>query len=720
MIEPGGSRPPITSQLAFRVAVVSTFALAMFAIIFFRLWFLQVLSGSTYLAEAKTNQVRTIDIPAERGEIIDRNGNVLVDSNEAAAVELSPQQLPVPLTTISQLLQPPAADLALYRRLAPVLGLSRRPHLCHVDLATKTLRELGYMGSRPQYLRLAQIPCLVAQQLALQPYGNVTLLSPAPQAVQFYLGERANQFPGVTLQQVYLRHYPDGSLAAQVLGYTGRINAAEIRLPQFKGLSPNAVIGQSGVEWQYNRWLQGTDGSEQVQVNAAGQPMKVLQTTQPTQGLTLRLSLDSQVQRVGEQALAQSVASNPPANAGAFVAMDPSNGQIYAMGSYPTYNPSVFTKPLTSAAYNHLFGAGSGDPQLNRAIQFAGATGSVYKLITATAALQSGVWTPSETYDDTGCFHEGPICLHNAGHVANGVINIVTAIKFSDDVFFYNLGALMNSDAPQGGALQKWARLYGLGQTTGVDLPNEASGVVPDPAYWNRLNQLELQCENATGPFAYSNGQTTSSRKLPGFHRSPKHPASQGGCGIGTLTPWTYGDNVNTGVGQGDDQVTPMQLAVAYAAMANDGTVVTPHVGMDIQQSDGVVLQKIQPPPKRQLHFNPIDRATIMQGLHEAAQYPGGTSYQVMGNFPMTVYGKTGTAQYFVNGVSTETGLQTDYAWYACFVPPSETSRPIVIVVLVERGGYGAVAAAPVAREMLSQWFYGKPGVFTPGSSKVG
>jgi penicillin-binding protein 2 len=695
MIEPGGSRPPITSQLAFRVAVVSTFALAMFAIIFFRLWFLQVLSGSTYLAEAKTNQVRRIDIPAERGEIIDRNGNVLVDSSEAAAVELSPQQLPVPLTTISQLLNPPAADLRLYRRLDSVLGFSRRPSICHVDLASKTLQELGYTGARPQYRRLAQIPCLVAQQLALQPYGNVTLQSPASQAVQFYLGERANQFPGVTLQQVYLRHYPAGTLAAQVLGYTGRINSAEIVLPQFKGLSPNAVIGQSGVEWQYNRWLQGTDGSEQVQVNAAGQPTKLLQTTQPTPGLTLRLSLDGQVQRAGEQALAQSIAANPPADGGAFVALDPISGQVYAMGSYPTFNPSVFTKPLTIAAYNQLFG--SGYPLLNRAIQSAGPTGSTFKLITATAALQSGTWSPGETYDDTGCFHEGPICLHNAGNVANGVIDIVTAIKVSDDVFFYNLGALMNSDAPQGGPLQKWARLYGLGQKTGIDLPQEVSGVVPDPAYWNELNRIELECENATGP----------------FKGHPKHPASQGGCGIGTLTPWTYGDNVNTGVGQGDDQVTPIQLAVAYAAMANDGTVVTPHVGMDIQEPDGVVLQKIQPPPKRHLNLNPLDRATIMQGLREAASSPGGTSADVFGNFPEQVYGKTGTAQYFENGIETDT------AWYACFVPPSATSKPIVVVVTVQQGGFGAVSAAPVAREILSQWFFGRPGSFTPGSSKT-
>jgi penicillin-binding protein 2 len=712
MIEPIGNRPPLTPQLAVRVAVVGTVALAMFAVIFFRLWFLQVLSGSSYLAQAKANQVQTIPIPAERGEIVDRNGNVLVDSTEAAAVEISPQQLPVPIKTYGQMLSPPPADMAIYRRLARVLKMSTKPAACNVPLATSTLRQLGYGGAHPQRRQLAQIPCLVAQQLALEPYGNVTLLSPAPAAVQYYLGERANQFPGVMLQKVYVRNYPYGPLGAQVFGTIGRMNAAELNDPHFKGLPPDSIVGQSGLEYEYNRYLQGTAGSEQVQVNAVGQPIKILRVTPPKQGLTLKTSLDLSLERVGQQALAQSIAANPPANAGAFVAMDPQNGQIYAMGSLPSYNPNVLTKPLTQAQYDRMFGPASGDPLLNRAIQFEGQTGSVYKLITATAALQSGVWTPTETYDDTGCYHEGPICLHNAGHAAYGVINIVSAIKVSDDVFFYNLGALLNSNAPQGGALQRWARLYGFGQPTGIDLPGEATGVVPDPAYWNYLNQQETECDNATGPYAYTNpsGTMTGPKKLPGWHRSPKHPP--GGCQIGTLTPWTYGDNVNAGVGQGDDQVTPIQLAVAYAAMANGGTVVTPHIGMDIQTANGTVLQRIQPPPKRHLHFNPVDRAAIMQGLHEAAQYPGGTSYQVMGNFPMKVYAKTGTAQYFVNGVNTVGGVQTAYAWYACFVPASETSRPIVVVVLVERGGYGVQAASPVAREILSQWFFGHPGKF--------
>jgi penicillin-binding protein 2 len=234
--------------------------------------------------------------------------------------------------------------------------------------------------------------------------------------------------------------------------------------------------------------------------------------------------------------------------------------------------------------------------------------------------------------------------------------------------------------------------MYGIGRATGIDLPGETSGALPSPNELKALYKQELMCEKAIGP----------------YKGHPKHPASQGGCGIATTNQWTIGYNVNTAVGQGDVQVTPLQLAVAYSALENGGTIIKPHVGLDIETPAGTVLQRINPPPARRMHINPVYLDTIRTGLKEAAGSPGGTSYDVMGNFPKPVYGKTGTAQY--NG-------QPDYAWYACFVPTWETNRPIVVVVTVERGGFGDVAAAPVARAMLSQWFLGHPGTFKSGSS---
>lgn len=679
MIQPPSDqrRPPmLTPQLARRVTLLGTFALALFAIIFFRLWFLQVLSGPRYLAQASQNgSVRELAVAAPRGDVLDSAGNLLVDNTRALDVQLSPPNLP----------KSRSARLAEYHRLARVLKISPRPRRCPVAVPGHKL---------PVVKHLPQIQCDVAQQLGQIPYADVTIKSNVSRDLQFYILERLNLFPGVQVEQVYERNYPRGPLAAQLFGTVGRIAASELHDPRYSGASANDVVGQSGLEWYYNRYLQGNDGAERVLVDAAGNYVRTLRGRPPVTGHTLRLSLNMNLQRVGQTALQQSIDTNAPGQGGSFVAMDPQNGQIYAMGSLPTYNPNVFTKPISQARFNAEFGGNHNHPLLNRAIQSPGPTGSTFKAITATAALESGRWGLNETYDDTGKFCEGTLCRRNAGGVANGVLNLVQAIRVSDDVFFYNLGALLNSQAPHGGPLQTWAHRFGIGRPTGIDLGGDRAGTLPTPAWRAQRNKLEYECDHATGP----------------FKGKPKH--APGGCGIadGTNRAWSVGDNVNLAVGQGDVQVTPLQLAVAYSAVANGGTIVRPHVGAAIESAGGSVLQKIDPSPVRHLNINPVDLAAVRQGLHEAAQSPGGTSDAVFGNFPKQVYGKTGTAQY--------TG-QNDYSWYVCFVPAWATHKPILVVVHVEQGGFGAVAAAPVAREILSQWFFGHPGRYVPGTSKT-
>jgi len=714
-------RPPLTPQLALRVAVLGSFALAMFAIIFFRLWFLQVLSGNAYARQAQVNYVRKVEIPAPRGQILDRNGNLLVDSKRAIAVQISPPDLPAQLQLCDRRTQllgatwassctiahPPAADIALYDRLARVLGMPTAPQRCPVD---------GY-----GVLQLSQIACDVAQGYVKLSYNNVTIKVDVSRDVLYYLEERQSQFPGVVIQPVWLRSYPLHTLAAQLFGTIGPIscealqlgekpnaNNCELKNPRFKGIPQQDDVGQSGLEWSYNQYLQGVDGSEKVEVDALGRFIGDVGETKPIPGDNLRLALDVNLQRVGEQALATAVNTIPNADGGAFVAMNPVNGEVYAMGSNPSFDPNIFTKPVPERVYQQLNSPASNFPLINRATQTVGPTGSTFKPITATAALESGVWNVGEVFDDTGQFCFSGQCRHNAGQAVYGVVDLVQAIKVSSDDFFYNLGVLTNNPAPNGGALQYWARQYGIGQPTGIDIGGEAAGTLPTPAWRAQRNRLEAECDSATGPFAYTNGTSYGPTRLPGWHRSPKHPP--GGCGIadGTNRPWSAGDNENLAVGQGDVQVTPLQLAVVYSAIANMGTIVTPHLGLAIQAPDGTVLREIDPPPKRHLNINPLYLETIRQGLREAASQPGGTSYPVMGNFPEQVYGKTGTAQY--------TG-QPDYSWYACFVPPSATSKPIVVVVTVARAGFGVQAAAPVARQILSQWFFGKPGPFLGSTS---
>jgi penicillin-binding protein 2 len=579
--------------------------------------------------------------------ILDRAGTVLVGNRVVYEIEIDRAELP----------RAPARATEL-RLLGRELGLPDAPGRCRIP-------KLGL-------LVLPQIACRVEQAQAL---GIRTVQVATAQSERVVLaltvGAHRGELPGVSIIRAQSRTYPQRTIGAQLFGTAGPVTPSEAGQRRLAGVPQSAIVGESGLEYQYDAALRA--------------------------GQNLRLSIDLPLEKVGQTALAESIGRND-GDGGAFVALDPTNGQVLAMGSNPTYDPSVFAQSfIPQAQYDALTDTASNYPLLNRAIQSAGPTGSTFKPITATAALESGDWLVGDTYDDTGefCFSVGGLCLHNSGHAAYGVVNLVTALKVSDDVFFYNLGAATNADPdthPNGGPLEQWARRFGIGQPTGIDLPDATTGLLPTPNLLKELYQEELQCEHGTGLYA----------------GDPKHPASQGGCGIASNPYWTVGDNVNTGVGQGDVQVSPLQLAVVYAALANGGTIVTPHVGLDVQSADGTVLQKIDPAPQRHLNINPLYLDTIREGLREAASEPGGTSDDVMGNFPEQVYGKTGTAEY--NG-------QNDYAWYACFVPASATSKPIVVVAWVEQGGFGDVAAAPVARQILSQWFLGHPGPYVSGTS---
>lgn len=655
----GDRRAPITPQLAFRVAILGGIALVFFAIIFFRLWYLQVLSGDTYQARASNNQVRDVVVQAPRGQIVDRNGTTLVDNRLATAVTVEPPRLPG---------RPGSPErLRLYGRLARVLGASTRPDRCRVGPAVR---------------RLIPLACEVERGINQLPYADVTVKPDASRDEINYVLENQDRFPGVTIRQVYLRTYPFRDVGAQLFGTIGQITRRELGEQRFAGVPQGTVVGQSGLEYSYDRYLRGRDGAIRIQVDSLGQPKRYLRRRAPTQGRTLRLSLDLGLMKAGQQALQTGIglgAANG-ANAGAYVAMDPRNGRILAMGSAPSFDPNVFARPITQRSYEAQFGRQSNYPQLDRATQSAYPTGSTFKMITATAGLQSGTISPGTVVDDPGSIKIGDIVFKNAGGAANGAVDMPRAIQVSSDVYFYSLGAQLNSPRPRGGALQRWARLYGFGRPTGIDLPGEASGNVPSPAWRARRNAEERRCERR--------------------RHVPK-------CYIADGRPWSVGDNVNMAVGQGDLQATPLQLATAYAAMADGGVVRKPHIGLDITDTAGQVLQSIDAGSGRRVPLSQSTRAPIMEGLRLAAGSPGGTSADVFAGFPKPVYGKTGTA---------ERGAQPDQSWYVCYVP--DPVKPIVVAVTIERGGFGAEAAAPTARLILSQWFGVAKKVVT-GSSRT-
>ena len=672
MIEPvNDRRAPITPQLAIRVAIFGAVALGLFAIIFFRLWYLQVLSGDKYLAEANTNRFRQLRIPAPRGEIVDRNGTVIVRNKRAIVVQLDPTKLPQEERTIAAQW---GQDLG--KRAARPMGRRGRP-VAIPGIPTERLRQRYERLSNVINTSAESIHRQVIRSLAIVPYSSVRVKTDVPRSVLTYILERSDQFPGVKVEQTYLREYPRQTLAAQILGNVGEISPSELKQSRFRGVKQATIVGKDGLERTYDRYLRGQDGIQRVQVNAEGRPIanERLRDTEPVGGQRVRLSLDLPLTQVAQRALG---ATGQPGTA---VALDPSNGEVLAMASSPSFDPTLLTKPITQARYDALFGENAGSPQVNRAISGLYPTGSTFKPITGLAALQSGAVSAGEPIDDPGCIRIGDREFCNAGKFPNGSVAMRKALTVSSDVYFYRLGQRL---FPQDGqVLQSWARRLGLGRRTGIDLPGELKGLIPDREWRQRLNERERKCRPTNG------GKP---------------------CFAIDFRDYNLGDNVNLAVGQGDLQANPLQLAIAYAAIANGGKVVRPRLGLEIEDDQGRLLQRIKRAPSRRVRFDPANRQAIMDGLRGAAQDQGGTSTDVFAGWDHgrnPVFGKTGTAERPPKG---------DQSWYVAYVPDKE--RPIVVAVTVEEGGFGAATAAPIACRILAR-YYDQKSSCVPGKSRT-
>ena len=675
MMEPvSDRRPPITPQLALRVAILGAVAFGLFAIVFFRLWYLQVLSGDQYLAQANSNRVRVLPMPAPRGKIVDRKGKLIVGNNFAAVIEIDPSSLPQKERDL-------AAEWgqAAGRREAKPPGRKGEP---------VRIPPIPTAALRARYTRLGRVlnssanalHRQVVRSLVLVPYSSARVKTDVSRSVLAFIRERPEQFPGIKVEQTYLRDYPRGTLAAQVLGSVGQINPDELREARFRGVKQGTIVGKGGIERAYDKYLRGTNGIRRVQVDANGRPIlnPRLKDTKPVSGQRVRLSLDLALEKAGQDAIGGPL--NPGNNPGAFVALDPRSGAVLAMGSNPTFDPSIFTKPLTEKGYKALIGDGSGPgPIFNRAISGAYPTASTFKVITALAGLDKNLIEPATTIDDPGCIQVGEQERCNANDQAYGPVDLNKALQVSSDVYFYKLGM---STFNQGGLIiQRWARKLGLDRPTGIDLPGEIEGLIPDPEWRREINAFERDCRKR--------------KKIP--IGANVYVAGAGGCGRSDLRDYTQGDNVNLATGQGDVQATPLQMAVAYAAIANGGKVVRPHLGLEIESPGGELIQRIERDPSRRVKIDGGDLAAVRNGLRLAASTPEGTSGDVFAGWDHARYplfGKTGTA---------ERKPKADQSWYLAYVP--DPVRPIVIAVTVEEGGFGAAVAAPIACRMLSQWY---------------
>jgi penicillin-binding protein 2 len=640
------------ARYSLRLTVMGLIVLAAFSAVVVRLWSLQVLHSSHYQTAESIYQHQTVPLSPTRGLIIARGGQVLVGDEV------------VPLVTLKRDIATPA----VIGRLAALLG--------------ETVAEVNTALNNVQASPLQPVPIAIG----------------VSQSTIVYLSEHKSLFPGVAVSFTAERTYPFGDTAAQLLGYIGDIDAPELHALAKDGYTPNDVIGQSGVEASYEHWLRGHPGSQVIKVDALGNPVGIVSTTEPKSGDDVVLNVDVQLQQVVESALTDQIsklqASNPKADSGAAVVLDPETGAVLAMASVPTYNPAWFVGGISDAHYKLVNSKATHEPGLNRATDGSWAPGSTFKLATATAALNDGLLGSLGNYiNDPGSYQIKPPCsgvctfydnTNNGQHEAGlGNIDITTALTASDDVFFYTLGADYWYDAAKYGQtpIQNVAEQYGFGEPTGVDLPGVNPGQVDSP----RLRQVQFS--------EYPQDFETSY--------------------------YGIGDNIEMAFGQGETVVTPLQEAVAYATFANGGTRYAPQVVNAIVSPSGRLVKQFKP---RIMGHVPLPASTfdpILAGL-EGVIYSSnpqdlGTAYGTFkGYHGIPLAGKTGTAT-----ESNVKGVQPT-AWFVAFGPTPPATPRYVVAVVIDQAGYGAAAAAPVARQIfqyLSAHPVGAPDLRPPANA---
>jgi penicillin-binding protein 2 len=629
----------VTPQLALRVAILGSLALVVFGALFLRLWALQVLSGQHYLRVAQNNQLRIVRVEAPRGAILDRDGRPLVENRAATAIQLWPTDLPKTWRMRKRELQ----------RLAGVTGVPVKEMLGALKLH------------------------------ALDPLTPVTIKDEASEPEVNFLYEHRENFPGLRIADAFVRRYPQGTLAAQILGYVSEISPQDLKHAP-KGVVLGDKIGQSGVERSFDAYLRGVPGEQTLRVDSRGTPIGQLKPAlQGEPGNPIRLTIDVNLQRAAQKALEDGIqfARNSncvgcwAANGGAIVALDPRDGSILALASEPTFSPAVYsghvtTKKLAAQGLTNDTAQQKNYPALDRATGVGYPPGSTFKPVTALAALEEHVIEPYSTLPCTGVYYSPDDNSHQPFHNwdpnVNQQMDLPTAIAASCDTYFYQLGnAFYELPQDRGHPLQLWASRFGFGQTTGLDIGGETSGLLPTPEWRQQHFKSAID-------------------KL-----------------------WKPGDSIQLAIGQKDLLVTPLQMARFYALIANGGELVTPHVLLSVEQSGGAAPHPAPPQPQK-IAVAPSALDVVRRGLWEATHVQGlGTSASVFGNFPVSISGKTGTAEK-VEDIGDGVPRTFDQSWW-CGYGPSDSAK-LVVCAVIENGGHGGTAAAPAALEVFAKYFH--------------
>ncbi len=626
-----------------RLGVVAIVVMSLLLTLVARLWSLQVMHAPTYSNLAESNSTITLPLAAPRGRLLDRNGKVLVDNRPSVVVAVDRQAL---------------------------------VHVAHSDAVLARLAGLlNQFEKRPEPFTLKSIKHTLSTN-RVGPYDPVPLASGVSEDLHIYLVEHADEFPAVVVENRLLRQYHYGNLAAQVLGYVGPISEESWEKHKHDKVpyEKDDQVGRAGVEASFERYLRGTPGYRVVEIDRTGRAVRTVRTVDPIAGDDVYLSLDVDAQALAEQGLAQQLETMrqtfqspkgyPPAPAGAVVLLDPSNGQVLALASNPTYDPNLFVPAISTADWNALNDPNGEHPFTNRAVAGLYSPGSTFKLVTSLAGLKAGVITPELTINDPGYWDvqgcTGGACTKtNDQGAVNGPTALAKALTVSSDVYYYRIGDLLWQDRGKLGEtpIQDMARAMGMGRRTGIELPDEQIGRIPDPA-WKR-------------------------EYVEATHGDPDNAV------------WYTGDNLNVSIGQGSVDITPLQIAGAYGQFAAGGVRFRPTLLAKVTKawSDEVVVQP-KPEVAGRIDIPPAWQAAMNQGFEGVIT--DGTAASQFSGFPMQRFpigGKTGTAETSNDPRAFSNALFAGYG-------PVGAPRFVGVAVL-ERSGYGATAAAPVVRQLL-------------------
>lgn len=631
---------------------------AIFLVLVVRLAYMQLIQYAKFSTLARENRIRLVTITAPRGEVFDRNGVKLVGNQPVYTISLENLGRPVNETLI--------------QKLATILDMNPQDIKQAIDQQKSTSE-----------------PVKIATKV---PEETVTLIE-----------EQRLELPGVLVDTEPLREYPNGNLAAQVIGYVRQITSEQLDQNKDKGYKPGDNFGQSGLENTYEQYLRGQDGGRQVEVDATGKAVQDLGVKEPVPGNNLVLTIDQKIQKAAEEALARSseqaiALGHAEAHAGAAVALDIRTGAVLALASYPTYDLVKLSGILSQKDYDEIFNS-PWKPLLNRAL-LPYAPGSTFKMIVAMAGLESGTTTPQETIIDPGYFFLGR-AFNDWQPGGHGNVSLVRAIKVSCDTYFYQLGYRVGIDDIAG-----MAREFGMAEKTGIELPGEESGVVPGPdtklqqrlVYLNKDSKDKVkEIEQRYNDLLAKTTDENQRKDLLG-KRSDELRAIQWDL------DWHDYDTIISSIGQGDNRYTPLELANYAAAIANGETRYKPYLVQKVTDPSGNVLVENTPVEMGHVNVSPETLAVVRQGMHEVTQPPDGTANGFFVGFP-PVAAKTGTAEVFGHD---------NHAVFVAFAPYDNPE--IAVAVVMEFAGHGGTAAGPVAEDMLAAYF----GLPIPGQKMAG